>query len=438
MLRRFALLLALAALPASSKPLNVVLIMADDVGYECFGAYGSKQYKTPRLDKLADTGVKFTHCYSTPLCTPSRVAIMTGKSNVRNYADFGALIPGERTFADVFRDAGYATAIAGKWQLQGNNRVKGVPAGHGFDSHLLWNTPITERRRFWNPSLDLNGEIMEVQENDYGPDLMAEFLLDFIEENKDKPFLAYYPMVLVHTPFVPTPASADRESKDIQKNFEDMVAYMDHIVGRFEDKLDEFGLAGNTLLIFTGDNGSHHNLYSKLDGKTIRGDKGAPTEAGTHVPMFIKAPGIVPGGRVVDDLIDFVDVLPTVAEAADLDIPPGIDGRSFWQRLTGKKGDPRDWHYTYYFPRPYAEKFNTPYANPEIRYMRDKRYKLYGNGELFDVVADPSESSPLASHEAADTRGRLNAALDSMPRHGAQIPEQQWDKSAGAPRPRWE
>ncbi len=438
MLRRFALLLALAALPASSKPLNVVLIMADDVGYECFGAYGSKQYKTPRLDKLADTGVKFTHCYSTPLCTPSRVAIMTGKSNVRNYADFGALIPGERTFADVFRDAGYATAIAGKWQLQGNNRVKGVPAGHGFDSHLLWNTPITERRRFWNPSLDLNGEIMEVQENDYGPDLMAEFLLDFIEENKDKPFLAYYPMVLVHTPFVPTPASADRESKDIQKNFEDMVAYMDHIVGRFEDKLDELGLAGNTLLIFTGDNGSHHNLYSKLDGKTIRGDKGAPTEAGTHVPMFIKAPGIVPGGRVVDDLIDFVDVLPTVAEAADLDIPPGIDGRSFWQRLTGKKGDPRDWHYTYYFPRPYAEKFNTPYANPEIRYMRDKRYKLYGNGELFDVVADPSESSPLASHEAADTRGRLNAALDSMPRHGAQIPEQQWDKSAGAPRPRWE
>ena len=438
MLRRFALLLALAALPASSKPLNVVLIMADDVGYECFGAYGSKQYKTPRLDKLADTGVKFTHCYSTPLCTPSRVAIMTGKSNVRNYADFGALIPGERTFADVFRDAGYATAIAGKWQLQGNNRVKGVPAGHGFDSHLLWNTPITERRRFWNPSLDLNGEIMEVQENDYGPDLMAEFLLDFIEENKDKPFLVYYPMVLVHTPFVPTPASADRESKDIQKNFEDMVAYMDHIVGRFEDKLDELGLAGNTLLIFTGDNGSHHNLYSKLDGKTIRGDKGAPTEAGTHVPMFIKAPGIVPGGRVVDDLIDFVDVLPTVAEAADLDIPPGIDGRSFWQRLTGKKGDPRDWHYTYYFPRPYAEKFNTPYANPEIRYMRDKRYKLYGNGELFDVVADPSESSPLASHEAADTRGRLNAALDSMPRHGAQIPEQQWDKSAGAPRPRWE
>ena len=437
MFRRLGLLLALAALPASSQPLNIVLIMADDVGYECFGAYGSKQYKTPRLDKLADTGVKFTHCYSTPLCTPSRVALMTGKSNVRNYADFGALIPGQRTFADVFKEAGYATAIAGKWQLQGNDRIKGVPAGHGFDTHLLWNTPITERRRFWNPSLDLNGEIMKVKEDDFGPDLMANFLLEFIEENKDKPFLAYYPMVLVHSPFVPTPDSADRNSKDIQKNFEDMVAYMDRIVGRFEDKLDELGLTDNTLLVFTGDNGSHHNLYSKLGDKTIRGDKGAPTEAGTHVPMFVKAPGIVPGGRVIDDLIDFVDVLPTIADAAALDTPSKIDGRSFWQRLIGKTGAPRDWHYTYYFPRPYSEKFDNPYANPEVRYVRDKRYKLYGTGELFDVLADPRESSPLASSQAGDTRARLQAALDSMPSHGAEIPEEHWRRSAGEPRPRW-
>ena len=151
MFRAFLSSLALTvAASADDKP-NILFILADDVGYECFGAYGSKQYQTPRLDKLADTGVKFTHCYSTPLCTPSRVAIMTGKSNVRNYADFGALIPGERTFADLFREAGYATGIAGKWQLQGGDRAEGIPAGHGFDTHLLWNTPITERRgnRAW-------------------------------------------------------------------------------------------------------------------------------------------------------------------------------------------------------------------------------------------------------------------------------------------------
>ncbi|MCP5116297.1 MAG: sulfatase-like hydrolase/transferase, partial [bacterium] len=136
-LSRTALLSTLLSLPmaAADKPLNIVLIMADDVGYECFGAYGSKQYSTPVLDKLADSGVKFTHCYSTPLCTPTRVALMTGKSNVRNYADFGAMLPDQYTFVDLFRQAGYATAIAGKWQLQGGRKVKGVRPGEaGFDT----------------------------------------------------------------------------------------------------------------------------------------------------------------------------------------------------------------------------------------------------------------------------------------------------------------
>ena len=116
-----------AAAQATNEQPNVVLIMADDVGYECFGPYGSKQYSTPRLDKLADTGVRFTHFYSTPLCTPSRVKIMTGKSNVRNYLDFGVLDPAEYTFADLFKKAGYATAIAGKWQLQGSANAAGTP-----------------------------------------------------------------------------------------------------------------------------------------------------------------------------------------------------------------------------------------------------------------------------------------------------------------------
>ena len=415
--------------------------MADDVGYECFGAYGSKQYKTPRLDKIADSGVKFTHAYSTPLCTPSRVSLMTGKSNVRNYADFGALIPGQYTFADLFRKAGYATAVAGKWQLQGNDRTPGVPAGHGFDTHLLWNTPITSRERFWNPSLDHNGKLMKVKEDDYGPELMARFLLDFIDTNKDKPFFVYYPMVLVHSPFVPTPHSADRNSKDQQRNFEDMVAYMDFIVGRFEDKLEELDLARNTVFIFTADNGTHHNLNSELDGRNIRGDKGAPTDAGTHVPLLVKAPGVVRGGRLIHDLIDFSDFLPTLADATGLKLPSGlqVDGRSFWPQLLGEKGKPREAHYTYYFPRPFAEEFNTPYQNPEVRYARDKRYKLYANGELFDVTADPGEANPLPeSPETTKVRAALQAALDAMPSHGAEVSEKQWRRSVGAPRPRWE
>ena len=335
---RLALLLAVmshTAVQSAERPPNVVLIMADDVGYECFGAYGSRQYQTPRIDKLADAGVRFTNCHSTPLCTPSRVALMTGASNVRNYADFGSLLPDQYTIADLFGDAGYATAVAGKWQLQGGGKTEGVPAGHGFDTYCLWNTSLTERRRFWDPSLESDGKILEVAENDYGPDIFADFLLRFIETNAAKPFFVYYPMVLVHSPFVPTPHSADRQSKDEQKNFEDMVAYTDVIVGRIHDKLEGLDLLRNTVFVFTSDNGTHHTLASRLGDATIVGDKGAPTDAGTHVPLIVNAPGLVPGGRVIDDLIDFADFLPTLADAAGLAVPAQDheDGRSFWERL---------------------------------------------------------------------------------------------------------
>ena len=327
-----------ASLVAAAEPLNVVLIMADDVGFECFGSYGSKQYKTPVLDKMADTGVRFRHAYSTPLCTPTRVALMTGKSNVRNYADFGVLLPNQYTFVELFRKAGYATAIAGKWQLHGSAQVKGVlPGDAGFDTYCLWNTPITERRRYWNPSLDLNGKIMEVKEDDFGPKILNDFVIDFIERNKDRPFFVYYPMNLVHSPFVPTPDSADRNSKDIQQNFEDMVAYMDKMTGRVFTKLDELDLRRKTLVIFTGDNGTHHTLYSELNGRTIRGDKGSATNGGTHVPLIVQAPGLIPGGRVVDDLVHCADYLPTLADAIGGKLPGDlkIDGQSFWPRLKG-------------------------------------------------------------------------------------------------------
>lgn len=437
-----ALLLLGSALagPAAAAP-NVVLILVDDVGYECFGAYGSEQYDTPRIDKLADGGVRFANCHSTPLCTPSRVALMTGASNVRNYADFGALLPDQYTIADLFRDAGYATAVAGKWQLQGSANAEGVPAGHGFDTYCLWNTGNTERRRFWNPSIESDGRLLEVDEDDYGPDIFTDFLLDFIEANRDRPFFAYYPMVLVHSPFVPTPHSADRNSEDEQRNFEDMVAYTDTIVGRFQDRLESLGLLRETVFIFTADNGTHHDLRSELRDATVLGDKGAPTDAGTHVPLVVNAPGRIKGGRVVDDLVGFADLLPTVAEATGLELPARdhADGRSFWPQLLGEAGRPREWIYTYYFPRPFADAFSTPYTHPEVRYVRDKRYKLYGSGELFDVVADPSEARPLpvSDEPSRAARSKLEAALRSMPSRGLRIPQERGAASKAAPRPRW-
>ena len=152
---------------ASSQKLNVVLIMADDVGYECFSAYGSKEFSTPRLDALAAKGMRFDHCHSTPLCTPSRVNLMTGKSNVFNYVDFGVFPKGEPTFANHFKAEGYATAVAGKWQLlTAQNGIS--PAEAGFDRHCVWNIPGTERSRYWKPSLMHDGKVINHGEEKYG------------------------------------------------------------------------------------------------------------------------------------------------------------------------------------------------------------------------------------------------------------------------------
>ncbi len=434
--RQFLLTATAAAQPVPTKP-NIVLILADDAGYECFAPYGSKQYATPVLSRLADAGVKFNHCYSTPLCTPTRVALMTGQNNVRNYTDFGALRPGEYTFAKLFKDAGYATAIAGKWQLDGNNRVRGTPpAQSGFDEWCLWNTGITSRNRYWNPSIDLNGKLKPATKDDYGPDHYSGFLLDFIERNKHRPFFAYYPMALTHGPFETTPDSANRNSKNNQKNFEDMVAYADKIVGRFVKKLEDRNLTRNTILIFTSDNGTAHDLQSQLNGRTIHGNKGTATDGGTHVPLIVYAPGLIKGGRVLNDLVDPTDFLPTLAEAIGAELPAAhvTDGRSFLPQLKGQKGNPRPWLYSYYFPRPYAEKYDTPYAHPEIRFARDQRHKLYGDGRLFDLQQDPDEQRAIQYEPA---RKKLQAALDSMPAHGQAIPAQYAGTSKGTPIPKW-
>ena len=154
-------LVRLSTSAEESKKLNVVMIMADDVGYECFSSYGSKEFSTPRIDALAAAGMRFDHCHSTPLCTPSRVNLMTGKSNVFNYVDFGVFPKGESTFANHFQARGYTTVVAGKWQLL--TKKDGIsPKEAGFDRHCVWNIPGTERRRYWEPSLMHDGKVINL------------------------------------------------------------------------------------------------------------------------------------------------------------------------------------------------------------------------------------------------------------------------------------
>ncbi len=423
-----ALLPAAFSFARQQKRTNVILIMADDVGYESFGCYGSKQYRTPRIDQLAETGKRFNHCYAQPLCSPSRVKIMTGKSNVRNYVYWGILDPKEKTIGHMMKDAGYATCVAGKWQADSRSKslppeLKGAgtpPEKAGFDEHCLWEYQAKSKlSRYWKPVLRINGQQKAFpDENAFGPTLVNDYICDFIGRKKEDPFFIYYPMMLTHDPFVTTPDSADRKSTSKQKNFEDMVAYMDKMVGRIVDKLDETGQRNDTLILFTADNGSAGGIkgpiQSELNGRMIDGGKSLTTDAGTRVALVANMPGTVPPGIVTDDLVDFSDMMPTISGMTGARLPEGevLDGVSFAPQLHGGKGTPREWIYSYNEAHP------GPEPNPTI-FARDQRWKLYSDGRFYDISKDVLEQHPLSGDSPA--RRKLQAALDSMPSEGLKI-----------------
>jgi arylsulfatase A len=326
-----------------NRPPNIVFIMADDLGAECLGCYGGQSYKTPRLDRLAQSGLRFDHAYCTPLCTPTRVEVMTGQYPVGNGWPDGIwtkpraeqfLDPGTYTFARMLKDAGYATAVAGKWQLARFEDRPDHPSRLGFDRHCLWTWKYTEApswvrtegggrpSRYWDPGLWRDGSLMEGTKGRFGPDICTEFLLDFIDQNATRPFFIYYPMMLTHDPFVPVPGmEGDKQGSNSQDNFAGMVEYTDKLVGRIADRLEERGLREKTLLIFTGDNGTNAKIVSKLNGRSVQGGKNHLNDAGTRVPFIVNWPGIAPRGKVVEDLIDFTDLLPTFAEVSGANIP---------------------------------------------------------------------------------------------------------------------
>ncbi|MFO0946484.1 MAG: sulfatase-like hydrolase/transferase [Planctomycetota bacterium] len=192
---------------------NVVVIMADDLGFETIGANGGTSYRTPVLDSLAAKGTRFTNCYVQPLCTPTRVQLLTGAYNVRNYVMFGEMDPKLKTFGNLFRDAGYVTGIAGKWQL---GRDVNLPKTYGFDEYWLWQH-LRRPPRYANPGLEINGVEKDFENGEYGPDLVEAYAEEFISRHKGKPFFLYYPMMLTHSPFQPTPDSPDWNPKNMGK-----------------------------------------------------------------------------------------------------------------------------------------------------------------------------------------------------------------------------
>ncbi|PHN01337.1 sulfatase-like hydrolase/transferase [Flavilitoribacter nigricans] len=385
----------------AERPPNIILIMADDLGMETVGSYGGEDYATPRLDQLAAGGMQFQHCYANPLCTPSRIKIMTGKYNFRNYIGFGLLDPKEQTFGNILRDAGYTTCIVGKWQLYGNARQRELagrggtlPTDAGFDNYKLWQ--VKDRGfRYKTPTLETSGTGLETYEEAYGPDKFVDYLDDFITQNRDTNFFVYYPMCLVHDPFLPSPDSPDYTAYDPETRtndttyFRDMMAYMDHEVGRIVDRVEELGLTENTLIIFTGDNGTDRKVVSRWNGQRVPGRKGYTEEWGTHVPLIAHWPGRIAAGQKNDNLIEFTDFLPTLLDAAGVPMPADHprDGLSFYPQLLGEDAPVREYTYCSYDPR---------WGNFTARtYVQNKAWKLYEDGTFYHFAEDPREENPI-------------------------------------------
>ena len=383
---------------------NVILIMADDIGYEGLGINGSLSYNTPNLDALASNGVNFTNAIANPLCTPSRVKIMTGKYNYKNYDYFTHLNSSEKTFGNLFKENGYETAIVGKWQLNGlkiseiDQSIKEDntrPYKFGFDEYCLWQLTKTKDfgERFANPLIEQNGKFLERNNDLYGPDIVSNYALDFIQRNKEKPFFLYYPMLLVHDPFVPTPNSDEWNNPDLRYKksnifFKDMVEYMDKIVGKIVQELKAQGIEDNTLIMFVGDNGTNRNLVTKTNFGDVKGAKGNTITHGVHVPMIASWPSKIKNPIIYDGVVDLTDFYATFSDI--LNLSNDSDGKSLTHIFYGSKKNVRETVTIYYDP-----KWSINVDRHRNIFSQDKRYKLYKNGEFFDMKNDILEENPL-------------------------------------------
>ena len=377
---------------AKQKPYNIIVILADDIGVEAFGSYGGTSFGTPNIDQLAIEGMRFDYAHAQPLCTPSRVKLMTGQYNFRNYERFAYLNASLPTFAQPLQKKGYATAIIGKWQLYKSSRDKNgkiqgmLPENAGFSEHLMWQVKELGSR-YWQPRLQDNGTVKTFNKEEYGPTLFNDRALQFIEKNKTQPFLLYYPMVLPHDPFVTTPD--EQEVYDNQSKYGAMVRYMDKMVGNIKNKVETLGLKENTLILFVGDNGSSRRIFSMQNGNKIKGAKGFTVNYGTHVP-FIAWGGPTKAGSINRSLVDFNDVYPTVLELANIKNKKQFDGISLKPALLDNSTHQRDAIFIHYDPK-WGEHLFKP-----ARYAFNRTWKLYKNGRFFNLENDPLEKNDLS------------------------------------------
>lgn len=433
-------LISPTALPATEpapRP-NIVFILADDLGYGDLGCYGQEHIATPHIDRIADEGIRFTQAYAGgPVCTPSRSVFMTGlhaghtpaRDNIPHYPTY--LDDEDLTLAEVLQGAGYRTGGVGKWSL-GDPGTPGAALNQGFD-HWFGYLNQDHAHYYWTEYLDDDRGRKELPSNPvtrehYSHDLLTERALRFLresdaaedaKEDENRPFFLYAAYTLPHFSSkdedpdgltVPsTEPYSDRDWPAKAKKYAAMVHRLDRDVGRIAALLDELGLAENTLLIFSSDNGGHSAVWEEFrTSGPLRGFKRDLYEGGIRVPFVARWAGRIPAGEVSDEIIAHQDLLPTFAKMADAEVPEGLDGIDIAPALEGGTLDS---------PRPYLywdHGHCRRYYSQAVRLGDWKGLRLgrdEGRVQLYELADDPGETRDLAEAHP-DVVDKITAIMD--------------------------
>jgi arylsulfatase A len=443
-----AALAALSRLPAKTNPPNIVFILADDLGWTDLGCYGSNYYRTPNIDRLASQGLRFTNAYAAcPVCSPTRASILTGKYPARlHLTDF---IPGrkqwptskllaapflqqlpleETTTAEMLKPLGYRSASIGKWHL---GDVPFTPEAQGFDLNIA-GTYRGAPSTYFGP-FDLPG-LKDSLPGEYLTDRLTKEALRFIELNRERPFFLYLPHFTVHLPLQAKPeveakyrAVTNRANPQHNPTYAAMIEALDDSVGSVLRKLDELGLAENTVVFLNSDNGGLMYETKSQDNVTsnrpLRAGKGHLYEGGIREPLIVRWPGVVKPGAVCNEPVSSIDYFPTIRDivSADPRTLPAVDGLSLLpilKRGSGVRHEALYWHYPHYSNQ----------GGPPAGARRQGDYKLFeffedGKLELYNLANDVGERHNLANSEAAkaaDLHSRLVAWRESV---GAVMPK---------------
>ncbi|MDH5399304.1 MAG: sulfatase-like hydrolase/transferase [Cyclobacteriaceae bacterium] len=439
---------------------NIILMMVDDLGKEWVSAYGAEDVHTPNIDALTDEGMLFHNVYAMPQCTPTRVTLLTGQYPFRhgwvNHWDVPRWGGGAHFDENMYpplmqqiKKAGYATCIAGKWQIDDFRVEPDALTRLGFDEYCMWTgyeTGVEASAERYDDPYIFTSEGSQTHQGKFGPDIFRDFIINFIKVKKDTPFFVYYPMALTHTPFVNTP---DEQADDALGKHKAMVRYTDKITGQIVQALKEAGVRDNTVIIWTADNGTAGQITGRYQGRKVKGGKSKTIEPGINMPFLVSWPLKMKSRVESDALVDFTDILPTCLDLAGVPVEEftrgyEVDGRSFKNvLLSPTQSGPRKWILSMGGGNN-AKLTDQGVENQYVyrdRVLRNKKYKLYINPDrqpekFYDLLNDPAEESniidSLMTGEQKNNFEQLLEVALSFPEHDSDPrykpnPPQAWD-----------